>query len=541
MSRSPGFVSYTGDPLLFNEKVEQHMDLFDTKNNTSIPEFLEFHSSFPLSGKQGVLGVFKNIETGEKFVYKISQYLNFTIPQEHAVMEGLNSLREFCPHFCKTYGKIRVPVISTFRNADNPFEYSKRDTRIQTDVLLMEYIDDSRKLYRYIKSDSIPPYVIMSLVKQTLLADMIAGEQLKFSHYDIHSNNVLVKKCKPNTAFFYILDETRTYLVPTYGYYPTIIDFGFAFNKNCESKPLYGALAHTDIGFITSVHDQHADAKLFLSSVSHEMKKYKKTPESIRFRKLVSSIYKNCDIDLDCGWDNREDERSISDQLLKRVNSQFKRSTFFKEQGHHIVDILQALVDLPLTTRHTTDSLEDMAGVLVTEFLKIEKEIGNDFYNMYILKSIVESCIKHRESYIEKESREKAVSNFKHDILRCIDSIVKFCNPKINWEKLLCCLLCLSKCIENYCHDKLKKLLARKRGDYNKMVLRNTTEIYEAIEANLPSHFVFDSETEIYVWNCIEQRSYKTRVPRHIMDKLNVTHPYERGMVLYEYLSEKSF
>ena len=474
-------------------------------------------------------------------MYKISQYLNFTIPQEHAVMEGLNSLREFCPHFCKTYGKIRVPVISTFRNADNPFEYSKRDTRVQTDVLLMEYINDSRKLYRYIKSNSIPPYVIMSLVKQTLLADMIASEHLKFTHYDIHSNNVLVKKCNPNTAFFYILDETRTYLVPTYGYYPTIIDFGFSFNNNCENKPLYGALAHTDIGFITASHDQHADAKLFLLSVSHEMKKYKKTPESIRFRKLVSSIYKKCDIDLECGWDKREDERSISDQLLKRVNSQFKRSAFFKEQGHHIVDILQALVDLPLATRHTSDSLEDMADILVTEFLKIEKEISNDFYNMYILKSIVESCVKNRESYIIKETREKAVSNFKHEILRSIDSIVKFCNPKINWEKLLCCLLCFSKCIENYCHDKLKKLLSHKRRDYNKMVLRNSTEIYESIEANLPSHFVFDNDTEIYVWNCVEQRSYKTRIPRDITDRINVTHPYERGMVLYEYLSGKSF
>uniref|UniRef100_A0A6C0KER4 Protein kinase domain-containing protein n=1 Tax=viral metagenome TaxID=1070528 RepID=A0A6C0KER4_9ZZZZ len=542
MSESPsGIVNYTGDPLLFNEEVEDHIDLFDNEDNHHLPDFLEFHSSFPRSGKQGVLGLLKNNETGKKFVYKISQYLNFTIPQEYAVMEGLNTIREFCPHFCKAYGKFRVPVISTFRTADNPFEYSKRDTRIQTDVLLMEHIEDARKLYRYIKNDEITPYIIMSIVKQTLLADIIASEHLKFSHYDIHSNNVLVKKCKPNSVFFYILDETRTYMVPTYGYYPTIIDFGFSFNKNCDNRSLYGALAHTDIGFITATHDQHADAKLFLTSVSHEMKKYKKTPESKRFRKLISNVYAKCKIDLECGWDDREDERSISDHLLKRMSAQFKRSAFFKEQGHHIVDILQALVDLPLTTRHTTDTLEDMAGILVTEFLKIEKEISNDFYNMYILKSIVESCVRNRSLYIKKETRETGVANFKHDTLRCIDSIVKFCNPKINWEKLLCCLLCLSKCIENYCFDKLKKLLARKRVDYNNMGLRNTTEIYEAIEANLPSHFVFDKETDIYVWNCIEKRSYKIKLPSKMIGALNDAHPYERGIIFYEYVSSTSF
>lgn len=541
MSESPnGTVSYTGDPLLFNQEVETDIDLFDNDNDT-LPDFLEFHSSFPLSGKQGVLGILKNNNNGKKCVYKISQYLNFTVPQEHAVMEGLNDIREFCPHFCKTFGKFRAPVISTFRSADNPFEFSKRDTHVQADVLLMEYIEDARKLYRYIKNDEIPPYVIMSIIKQTLLADIIASDILNFSHYDIHSNNVLVKKCRPNTVFFYILDENRTYLVPTYGYYPTIIDFGFSFNKNCENRPLYGALAHTDIGFITACHDQHADAKLFLTSVSHELKKYKKSPESDRFRNLIGSIYSKCNVDLDCGWDDREDERSISDQLLKKMNTQFKRSNFFKEQGHHIVDILQSLVDLPLKSRYTTDTIDDMASILVTEFLKIEREIGNDFYNMYILKSIVESCIRNRPLYLDKNSRNSAVASFKNDTLRCIDSIVKFCNPKINWEKLLCCLLCLSKCIENYCYDKLKKLLARKKADYNNMCLRSSTEIYEAIEANLPSHFVFDEDTEIYVWNCIEKRSYKTKISSRITDQLNDTHPYERGIILYEYLSSKSY
>lgn len=536
-------VDYTGDSLLFNKETENDIEFFNEnlkEKYKTLPDFLEFHSSFPRSGKQGVLGLLTNVENKKKYVYKISQYLNFVVDQEHSVMEGLNNLREYCPHYCKTLGKFKINLNEQYRSEDNPFDYD--EDYIESNVLLMENIDNSRKLYRYIKNEDVAPEILMSIIKQTLIANIIAGESMKFTHYDLHSNNVLVKKCPTNSVFLYILDENRTYLVPTYGYYPVIIDFGFSYNKNCDNKPMYGALAHTDIGFVPSVYDQHADAKLFLTSVSHEMKKYKKCDISTKFRDLITKIYGKCDIDLECGWDDRgEDEMSISDYLLKKMGSQFRRSKFFKNQGHHAVDILQTLVDLPLKSRKTNDTLDDIASILVTEFSKIEKEISSDFYNLYILKHIVESSAKYKEDYLDKNTRERAIVAFKNGILEAIDSVVKFCNPKINWEKLLCCMLCLSKCIENVCYDKLKKLISTKRADYNKMLLKNTSEIYESIEANIPSHFYFDDKTSIYVWDCINERGYKTKLPSGMIDEMNNTHPFERGTFLYEYFSTKNY
>lgn len=531
---------YTGDPLLYNEEFENELERFTEYESKSsdLPDWLEFHSSFPRTGKQGVLGLLRDPEHEKKYVYKISQYLNYMADQEYTVMQGLNTIREFCPHFCKTYGKFKAEMIDTFRSVDNPFEYDRDDHHLQNDVLLMEHIDDCRKLYRYIKNEHITPEIIMSIVKQTLIATMIASDHLRFTHYDMHSNNVLIKKCQPNSSFFYILDENRTYLTPTFGYYPLIIDFGFSFNKNCEGKPFYGSLAHTDVGFIPSVFDQHSDFKLFLSSVSYEFKRYKRCDTSIRFRNLIRSIYQKCKVDLECGWDTRE-SHSISDQLLKKMKTQFRRSEFFDEQGHHVVDMLQSLIDLPLTSRYTKDDIDDMTAILVTEFLKIEKEVKGDFYKMYILKGIIEACVKNRSGYLDKERREDAVVEFKRDVLSCIDSVVSYCNPKINWEKLLCAMLCLSKCMESYCYDKLKKLMAIKKSDYNTMPLRNQTEILESIDANFPSHFFFDEETEIYVWDCVEKRSYKTKLTEEMILQINQTHPFERGMILYEYLSSK--
>jgi len=543
MSLKTPEVSYIGDSLILNEEVEQSIEYFKNElkeEYDKLPEFLEFHSSFPQSGKQGVLGILNNKNSKRKFVYKISQYLNFLINHEYYVMEGLNEIRNICPRFCKTLGKFKTRVNTNYRSEDNPFEYDD-DNYIETDVLVMDYIDNGRKLYRYIKNDNVTPDIVMSIVKQTLMATIIAGEHLKFTHYDMHSNNVLVKKCQPNTAFFYILDDNRTYLVPTYGYYPVIIDFGFSFSNNNEGKPIGSALAHTNVGFISSGYDQNADAKLFLTSVSHEMKKYKKSEISTQFRELVKNIYEKCNIDLECGWDNREDSPSISDYILKKVYNQFKRSKFFKNQGHHIIDLMQALVELPIYKRKTEDNIDDLAGILVTEFYKIEKEISSEFYNMYIMKNMVQSTINNRNLYINKETREQAIQNFKNDILKTIDTLVNFCNPKINWEKLLCCLLCISKCIENICYEKLKKLMSIKKADYNNMRLKNTTEIFEAIEANIPSHFFFDEKSVIYVWDCINQKSYKMNLNKDLINSLNETHPFERGTILYEYISSKDY
>ena len=540
MSLKTPEVSQIGDSLLLNEETEKSIEYFKNElkdEYDKLPEFLEFHSSFPQTGKQGVLGILNNKNSKRKYVYKISQYLNFLMNHEYYVMEGLNEIRNICPHFCKTLGKFKARVNTNYRNEDNPFDYDN-DDYIETDVLMMDYLD-GRKLYRYIKNDNVTPEIIMSIIKQTLMATIIAGEHTKFTHYDMHSNNVLIKKCQPNTAFFYILDDNRTYLVPTYGYYPVIIDFGFSFSSNNEGKPIGSALAHTNVGFMSSGYDQNADPKLFLTSVSHEMKKYKKSEISTQFRELIKRIYEKCDVDLDCGWDNREDSPSISEYILKKMNTQFKRSKFFKNQGHHIVDLMQALVELPVYKRKTEDEIDDLAGVLVTEFYKIEKEISSEFYNMYIMKNMIDSTIKNRSLYIEKETREKAVQNFKNDILKTIDSLVKFCNPKINWEKLLCCLLCISKCIENICYEKLKKLMSIKKADYNNMRLKNTTEIFEAIEANIPSHFFFDDKSVIYVWDCVNQKSYKMKLNKSMINSLNETHQFERGTILYEYISSK--
>lgn len=95
-------------------------------------------------------------------------------------------------------------------------------------------------------------------------------------------------------------------MVPTYGIYPIIIDFGFSYSKSCEQQQMYCSLAHTDYGFLQCKEDQNGDAKLFLPSVSHEINRYRGSETSQDFRNLVKNIYKDAKVQLDCGWDKRQ-------------------------------------------------------------------------------------------------------------------------------------------------------------------------------------------------------------------------------------------
>jgi len=528
------------DPLLYDRELEDVIDFFNEKNREkekeTFPDFLEYDGPLLKKGKQGLVGFLMDKNSGKRHVYKISQYLDFMIDQEYRVLMDLNTLRDYCPHFVKMFGKISVPVAANFKRAKNPFMSNPDYKTISTDMLVMQHLEGCKKFFKYIKNDVCSTMELLSIVKQTLLASAIAHQKVKFTHYDMHSDNILVQECDPNSVFLYIVNG-EYHLVPTYGRCPVIIDFGFSFSKSAENHRMNCSLAHTKYGFIQCKEDAYTDAKLFLLSVSNEINKYKRSDTSQMFRNVVKSLYKDARVDLDCGWDNRQ-KSNISDDFMSDYERSFERSRFFDEQGDFIVDLLQTLAVLPLTYKYSKEKTKDLMALLIEEFVKIEKLVNDDFYNMYILKEIVASACKNRELYtsVSGHTRLDAVDNFKRDTLAAVDRVAKFCNPKLNWERLLCTLLCLGKNIQNYCHDKISRLSQTKEKDYKTIPLESTFEIYKAIEANLPSEFVFDKHTVIYTWNADKENSSKTTLDRALIRLLNETHPAERGEMYQEYM-----
>lgn len=528
--------------LIYNEDNEILINFFhDKKNKTykKFPEFLQFNESFPKAGKQGLLGtLIVNTDEGKKeVVYKISQYINYLADHESSILTSLNDIRSFCPHFCNGFGKITLPMDADFRKVENPFEISS-GLKISGDVMLMENISPAKKLYRYLKKDEIKEDIIFSLIKQSLIAVNIAQNKKQLAHYDLHSNNILINKCNPNSCFLYILDENHKYLLPTYGYYPKIIDFGFGYIQDMNNKPLRCPLMATDVGFMSDRFDPVADPKLFLVTVSDEMVGYRGTKKSKIFRKIVKNIFKPLKIDWESGWDDVNDMSASSyiTNLLEETENKSK-SKFFKNYGHYCVDLSQKLINLPLT-KHKYKDIDTIYKEIINEFKNIESQISNAYYNLYIFKNMIDFALEVRDEYLNERTRNHAIKKFKNNLFDLISRIAKFCNPKLDYDKLLACLYVFAKKMSGVMYEVLSERMKDKEKEYKKMKLQSTSEIFEALDCNIPSEFELNEETEIYVFDCVNERSSLIKLPNELITEINEIHPSSRGEYIYDHLKD---
>jgi hypothetical protein len=512
------------------------IDYFNKNKHKPWKEWLEFEQTFDKPGKQGLVGLFKptkEIDSHKKlkFVFKISQYINYLVQHEYTVMKGLNDISPYCPHFCKAVGTLLCEVDPSSRKIGNPFQITTKYP-IEKEILLTEYIDKSNKLYNYIKSDKISDTVIYTSIKQVLMAIAIAQKKKQFTHYDLHSYNIMMKKCNKDVVFLYVLDEENQFCVATHGHYPVIIDFGFSYIKDLEDGPAWPSMGHTDVGFMSDRFDPIADPKLFLVTMATEMRQMRNNKKSTKFRRIVKNIFGKLKIDWESGWDTVE-EKGASDFATEMLQGHSIHSNLFDNYDHYCIDLIQSLIILPLEEQKYSNINESYQGFL-KEFVKIENEIGNPFYNLYVLKGIVDVAREVRVDYLKGDPQKTAIKYFKKSVYERINCISKYCNPKdIHFERMLCSLLCLSKNIEGILYDAVESRMTEKDKEYAKMPLQTTEQIYGAIDVNMPDKYVYNEHTTVFVMNCITEDCTRLKLTPEICEEVNKTSSLGKGTFLY--------
>lgn len=532
----------SGNTLSLNEEsgFNRLVEYYEKHLSKPWYEWLKVVTTFPRPGKQGLVGLMtdKNEEDGIVYVFKVSQYINYLVQHEFAIMKSLNSVSNFCPHFCKAVGGLICEVDPNSRKEGNPFEMNSQYI-IEKEVLLMEYVEKSTKFYNYIRSKKIDENILYSAVKQTLLAILIAQKKKKFSHYDLHSNNIMMKKCDKNLVFLYVINEDNQFCVSTNGYYPVIIDFGFSYSEDLDNGPLWPSLGHTEVGFMSSEFDPIADPKLFLVTVSGEIKDKRKSKRSKKLVNIVKNTFGSLNIDWVSGWD-QDTDTSVVDYILADLEEYNDESPLFKEYEHYCIDILQTLIILPLE-KQKTDTFHESYIAFLHEFAKIEHEISTPFYCLYILKGIVDSARTVRVDYYKKESRKHAIDFFRISLHERINSVVKFCRPKnIHYERMLCSLLLLAKGMEGMFYNLVKDRMNYKSKQYEKLPLKSIEEICSVIEINIEDEYQFNEKTSVMIIDAQNERCHTVDVDDEIIQEMNSIETVCRGPELYQMLKNKS-
>ena len=497
-------------------------------------EWLSFDTVFDKPSKQGIVGLLemKN-NTSVKLVFKISQYINYLIQHESTVMNGLNSLSTYCPHFCCSVGTILCDVEPKCKKQDNPFNIISKHP-IKKEALLCEFIDKSCKFYNYIRSDRISEDILYSTVKQVLLALAIAQRKKQFSHYDLHSFNIMMKKCDKDAVFLYVLDDENQFAIPTYGHYPVIIDFGFSYINDMEDGPLWPSLAHTDIGFMSDRFDWVADPKLFLVTVSSEIKNKRNSKRSRIFRRVVKNIFHPLNIDWSSGWDEGQD-KGASDYVTEMISDYNPGSILFDEYEHYCIDLLQSMIILPLEEQDYS-KIHKSYEVFVKEWMKVESQISSPYYNLYILKGVIDSARLVRVAYTYQSTRLDAIRTFRHSFNDKVKEVANFVRlDGIQYEKILCSLIVFSRCMEGVLYDVMTARMAEKEREYKKLPLQSIEQVYAGIEVNLPDRYEYNNNTTISIFDSYKETAITTyQIPEEHIKNINDMHPITRGTFLYD-------
>ena len=346
---------------------------------------------YPVTGKQGIIFETtskEDCDTGKiDMIVKLSNTFDYLSIHEHLVMEGLGKISSFTPHFVRNLNTFLVQVKNDFRGDDNPFDVSSTSPKqtVCSDILVIEKINCIMKLSELI--GKVENKVVYSIITQTLCALYIAQVLKKFTHYDLHSDNILIKGCYANIVFVYIVKD-HLFFTPTNGFYPVIIDFGFSHIDDVEDNYCWCDLSQTDIGHTSHIFDPFADIKLFLTTISNEVKW---ETSSKKLRDYVRDLFRCYKMDKNSGWDVGTGKDLIT-RSMQYTEDVFETSKLFSSYGYLCLDIISSLIILPFTDdeEFNWEYLEDATQEFMKEFIKIEYRIGNEYKLLYILKGIVD-------------------------------------------------------------------------------------------------------------------------------------------------------
>ena len=581
------------------------MDQFlkKTSRNTNTDDFIGKDDEFSFAtllkhkrGKQGNVGIFcSKKDPAKQVLFKVSRGVDYIVEHEDIITSDVNLLTPFCPFYPKKYG-LKSMTVYPANEDTNPFDKFVHDeeddddsssdsdtedsssgstavspppasspkktthTGIEKNVLFLEYLENACKLSTVIRRGSKADINnIMALIKQVMIAILIGKSNVRMTHYDMHSDNIMVQKCSKNAVILYIHDETTSYCVPTLGYYPIVIDFGFSYSRSIDGNMSYSGLGHTDIGFTSNQYDDIADSKLFLVSVSDELKEEREGQQDARkLRRIVRNIFNKLPLDWETGWDDLREDRAaldvVTDVIRENIlvseeynsmlnNDKDNFNSIFSEYDYDCFEIIQGLTKVPFSASEnfSLDKLIKSYVVFVREFKHIERNIRGSYYLLYILKVIVNAARNIQDRFllhataINDDQRQSAIKEFYIEINEKVSKVVSFFTPKgIHYEKLLCSLFILAEQVGALLNKVIETKTECKASIIKTLPMSNIEHMFECIDVNIPNTYEFNENSEVYVIDNIYKTFTKYEHPLKPaeIDLLNQA-PYEEDDNIY--------
>jgi hypothetical protein len=467
----------------FEQYYQQHQDKpWDQWLIQDKPKDDEEHDSESMHGKQGYVGILRHPHNKSlSCLYKISKVDDNLVEHEYKILKGLEPLAQYCPHFHRVYAMI--PFESNLIYRSNPLDYNTHSKVVKRNMLLMQYVQSKYDFKSMIDDDSVKDEYIIIIMKQVILCIRLA-QDYQFTHYDLHTENILIRNCNPNMHLLYLLDENTQVFTPTFGYIPNIIDYGFSY-CDVPNNELTCTLVHTQQGFTSARFDPYADIKLFfVSTVDDIAREECRKSISSKLQNITRNIFSGMNVQWGSGWDNSKMLSPVK-MIHELVREYVKPSVLFNKSDLWF-DTIQVLIQLPLSPMPYHD-LEQSFTSFIAEFIKFEERIVSKTLLNYILKVFVGHVKNYRASYLKGgEESTWAVLEIKKHFLEDYTQLVNYHVPSVDYEKMICSLLMMVECLEGLFYDYLEKRYTEKDAQYEIMRCKSLLDFVKILDYNFP-------------------------------------------------------
>lgn len=544
-----------------------------------------FIKTFESSGVQGIVGLLEHRATGQQVIFKLSVEIDRSIEHENQVTLDLNKLKDFCPNFVGNLGCVELPISRTFIYINTPedsdyedesgseSENTSEDEEIDeefkkecklfmddkeylpTNVLFLEYISP-HSFYDFTKHAD--KSLINSLILGVLCGLSIAQKHCEFTHYDLHIDNILIKECEPEAVFVYKIED-EVFSIPTYGFYPVIIDMGMSYSKALIGGTMKTSVEHYTKGLQPTVYDKLNDMHHFLLSAMNKLeydddefyylstkmmyffrylpvlrkKGWKTLPNNIL--KMSMSYIVKCCRGLTTGYKPKEAPKSKLDELRKqKIEKRNKELGIEEEQkvSQKGLNELPIWVDLDkdiLLTLSLGISLpwkEELEEELRSSFNSEEEAISTSFiklmvqlqklYDMSMFEDINDLFFVVRElatltfenwNIISKNTGKDTLKKLFNDFKRKIVPEFRDAVCNLNWAETIVnckyCLNILSMLYSRYVKDNINLIDEL----YKQVPIKTVNDMIRFYIRNCSMRPEYSENTILYFWDADSKKN----------------------------------
>lgn len=391
------------------------------------------------------------------------------LDHELKISKDMEELTTYLPHFNAVLEIVRNVPCRVPENLDkmpradfNPF----RDANCFRDVSISEYIPSTTTLLDFVKKNGFKDGA-KALIHQLVLGLFIAQQAKNFCHYDLHMDNVLIRKCTQRTFFWYKFAYQGVVLnrmVYTGGHFPVVFDYGSAYSTAVLDTSYNNSLFFTHKGYTPYTFDETVDFRTLLVRLTN----VRGCPEKIK--NMVAEHFTNVatdpnfKVDKKTGWlvlKRSSCSRKICEYLeshLKALN--VPQDSFVRSELDGIVDLLGILVRPPFGDGgdfETSTDLRKTVEVFVREWSKIDEWFSSPDDKLNILKNIflaINRLIVDSDPFLQSSTTiiQPDYKKLRSEIYNVFDEFGDFVAVEdLDCETFTTAILDMSNLVESFC------------------------------------------------------------------------------------------